>query len=312
MKFSITIPAYKAQFLYEAIDSVLKQTYDDFELIIVDDCSPEDLKSIVGKFSDPRIRYYRNEKNCGAEHVVDNWNISLGYCSGDWVICMGDDDMLMPNCLEEYAKAIQQYPSVDLLHARVRQIDEKGDLIAILPERPQLQSACSFITGRMTGYTQYIGDFCFRTARLRKEGGFFDLPFAWAADDVSAFNCSYPDGVANINVPVFCYRINRFSISNSRNEEKKLRALLGEEVWLKDFVSAQQAKNELEKEELKCLTKAIPNGMQKARYYVLYDNYHFGNLSILRWLFVRRKYNIKFRTVIKVIVFKIIGKFTML
>lgn len=63
MKFSITIPTYKSRYLKEAIESVVSQTYTDWELIIVDDCSPEDLPSIVQPFlTDSRIRFYRNEK----------------------------------------------------------------------------------------------------------------------------------------------------------------------------------------------------------------------------------------------------------
>ena len=89
MTFSITIPAYKARFLDEAIKSVISQTYQDWQLVIVDDCSPEDLKGIVEPYlADSRVEYYRNEKNCGAVDVVDNWNICLSHCTGDYVICM--------------------------------------------------------------------------------------------------------------------------------------------------------------------------------------------------------------------------------
>lgn len=62
MKFSITIPAYKTAYLKECIESILAQTYTNFELIIVNDASPEDLTSIVHSFDDSRIRYYINEK----------------------------------------------------------------------------------------------------------------------------------------------------------------------------------------------------------------------------------------------------------
>jgi glycosyltransferase involved in cell wall biosynthesis len=68
-KVSIGIPAYKPEFLEEAIASVLAQTFEDWELIVVDDCSPADIKGIVGKFTDPRIRYYRNEQNLGTEDI---------------------------------------------------------------------------------------------------------------------------------------------------------------------------------------------------------------------------------------------------
>ena len=102
VKFSILIPAYKKAFLKDAINSCLSQTVKNLEVIIVDDCSPEDLGTIVAGFDDERIHYYRNESNIGALNVVDNWNKCLSLCTGDYVICMGDDDMLLPDCLEEY------------------------------------------------------------------------------------------------------------------------------------------------------------------------------------------------------------------
>ncbi len=83
IKFSVTVPAYKAQFLAECIDSILAQTYKNLELIIVNDASPQDLDSIVSKYDDPRIRYYKNEVGFGAEHVVGNWNKCLEYAIGN-------------------------------------------------------------------------------------------------------------------------------------------------------------------------------------------------------------------------------------
>ena len=116
VSFSILIPAYKGRFLEMAISSVLCQSYDNWELVIVDDCSPENLKAIVERFEDSRIRYYRNERNFGAIDVVDNWNKCLDYAKGDYVICMGDDDMLCPNCLVEYLSLIEKYPGLDVFH----------------------------------------------------------------------------------------------------------------------------------------------------------------------------------------------------
>ena len=74
IKFSVTIPAYKDRYLKETIDSVLAQTYQNYEIVIVNDASPYDLDSIVQQYTDQRIRYFKNEKNCGAKNVVDNWN----------------------------------------------------------------------------------------------------------------------------------------------------------------------------------------------------------------------------------------------
>src|SRR5690606_28530398 len=111
MKFSIGIPAFKARFLKECIDSILSQTFSDFELIIVNDASPENIDDIVKNYSDSRIRYYVNEKNFGAEQVVDNWNKCLSYALGDYFVLMGDDDLMMPNYLYEFSKLIDRYPN---------------------------------------------------------------------------------------------------------------------------------------------------------------------------------------------------------
>lgn len=68
MKFSIAIPAFKAKYLKECIDSILAQTYKDFELIIVNDASPENIDSVVKPYlSQAKIRYYKNEKISGKD-----------------------------------------------------------------------------------------------------------------------------------------------------------------------------------------------------------------------------------------------------
>ena len=77
--FSILVPAYKMQYLKECIDSILSQTYDFFEVIIVDDASPYDIWSVMSLYNDKRIRYFRNEVGFGTLNVVGNWNKCLDY-----------------------------------------------------------------------------------------------------------------------------------------------------------------------------------------------------------------------------------------
>ena len=118
MKYSVLIPAFKSTFLRECIESVLAQSINDFEVVVLNDNSPEPIDEIINTFSDKRILYYRNEKNIGAYNVVDNWNRLLELSHGEFVLCMGDDDMLAPNCLEEYSNIICKYPNLDIYHAR--------------------------------------------------------------------------------------------------------------------------------------------------------------------------------------------------
>ena len=181
--FTIAIPAYKKAFIYEAIESCIQQTYKNLEIVIVDDASPEDLASIVGMFVDPRIRYYRNVKNCGSINVVDNWNVCLAYAKGDYIICMGDDDKLLPNCLEEYMKLMDKYPGLDVYHAWTEIIDEKSNFRALQSQRPEYESALALAWNRWNGRNkQFIGDFCYDVEQLRRVGGFYKIPLAWGSE----------------------------------------------------------------------------------------------------------------------------------
>ena len=237
-RFSVTIPAYKIKFLKETIKSVLDQSYEEFELIVVDDCSPENLKSVVDLFPDERIRYYRNEKNCGAVDVVDNWNICLKYCKGDYVICTGDDDRLLPCCLEEYSKLIDKYPDLNVYHAWTQIIDEKGNVTKVLEPRPEWESVFAMTYYRWTKRRQFIGDFCYRTEHLRENGGYYKLPLAWMSDDITAARAAMEKGVANTLVPCFEYRISSVTISKSTSlTEIKLNASIKGHRWYQDFLS---------------------------------------------------------------------------
>ena len=232
MTFSITIPAYKARFLDEAIKSVIAQTYQDWQLVIVDDCSPEDLKGIVEPYlADSRVEYYRNEKNCGAVDVVDNWNICLSHCTGDYVICMGDDDRLLPCCLEELSKTIDKYPELNVYHLQTEIIDESGKVIETLEERPEQEDVLSLMTKRWEGRKQYIGDFCYSRKHLNAFGGYYPLPYAWGSDDITLFRAALPSGIANVSRTGFQYRENQYSISLSHNDAEKVATVLLQREW---------------------------------------------------------------------------------
>lgn len=95
---SICIPAYLgAKYIASTIDSVLKQTFNDFELLIIDDDSYDNTLAEVMQFYDPRIRILKNESNIGAQ---ENWNRCLGEARGKYIKLLPQDDLLVPSCLE--------------------------------------------------------------------------------------------------------------------------------------------------------------------------------------------------------------------
>lgn len=269
-KISITIPAYKKQYLDNAIRSIREQTYDNWELIIVDDCSPEDLESVVRPhLEDPRIRYYRNAKNCGAVNVVENWNICLDYVTGDYVICMGDDDRLKPCCLDEYIKLMEKYPGLAVYHARTEIIDENGQGKFLQEERPEWESALSLLWNRWDNRPdQYIGDFCYDTKKLRAEGGFFYLPLAWGSDDITAVRAAHEGGIANTVIPCFEYRQNSQTITSSNNARIKLEATLKAHSWFRSFI------DNLDKEHLDATERQYLQGID-----AVCKNYYYKSLG---------------------------------
>ena len=309
MHFSVTIPAYKATYLYDAIASVLNQTYQDFEIIIIDNASPEDLKTIVDKFSDSRIKYFRNEKNCGAINVVDNWNICLSYAQGNYVICMGDDDMLFPNCLENYYILIKKYPGLGVYHAWTEIIDEDGNFFKMQHPRPEYESVFSMIWSRWNGRTrQYIGDFCFDTELLKADGGYYKLPLAWGSDDITSVRAAARSGIANMQSLGFAYRENRYTITSTGNDYIKLQAINSEKEWYKDFFVNVNT-SDMSKEDslfLMDLKQNIDSYYNKLMKFVFIKGLSLKEL--IPFYKLSRQYKIPFRSFVKYIAIAIITR----
>ena len=236
MKFSILIPAYKADYLQEALESCLEQQFRDFEIVILDDCSPAPIREIIKKFTDKRIRYYRNETNTGAERLVDTWNKCLRLARGEYVMCMGDDDRLKPNCLMEYAKLVNKYPEFDVYHAQTEIINEKSEVTTVLEFRPEKESVYSLMYHRWKGRLQFVGDFLYKSKSLKEKGGFYYLPMAWGSDDITAYIMALDKGIINSQIPMFQYRMSSLTLTKSGNAAIKLDAIKQDEIWAKKFL----------------------------------------------------------------------------
>lgn len=109
-KVSVIMPAYNAEvYIGEAIDSVLRQTFSDFELIILDDCSSDNTAGIVKTYEDSRIVYVKNEKNLG---VAGTLNRGLENAGGMYIARMDADDVAMPDRFARQVAYLDQNPSV--------------------------------------------------------------------------------------------------------------------------------------------------------------------------------------------------------
>ena len=109
---TVITPTYKRhQYLKNAIDSVLAQTYSDFELIVVDDNPPGSeervrTEDVIREFSDPRVHYIKNEKNLGG---AGSRNRAIEMAKGEYIAFLDDDDMYLPDRLRVQYEAMKEH-----------------------------------------------------------------------------------------------------------------------------------------------------------------------------------------------------------
>ena len=128
-KVSLGLPVYNGEnYLEEAIQTALDQTYTDFELIISDNASTDRTQAICERFAaqDKRIRYYREETNYGAAW---NFNRVLELAQGKYFKWIAHDDTIAPQFLEQCVSVLEEDESVVLSYPKVKMIDEKGQFI---------------------------------------------------------------------------------------------------------------------------------------------------------------------------------------
>lgn len=112
-KISVVMPAYNSEkYIAEAIDSILKQTYTDFEFIIINDGSTDKTEEIILSFNDKRIVYLKNEKNSG---IVYTLNRGLDAAKGEYIARMDSDDISLPKRFEEQLNFLQKHSNFAVL-----------------------------------------------------------------------------------------------------------------------------------------------------------------------------------------------------
>ena len=218
----------------------MSQTYTDFDVIVSDDCSPEDIKSIVDKFSDSRVTYRRNEKNIGAEHLVDHWNLLLGLTNAEYVIMASDDDVYENNYLSEIDKLSVKYPEICAYRTRMSYINSSDEKIFVEPKldidvMSQGEYALAFATQKVfSGISQNT----FNRRYLMSIGGFFYLPAAWFSDDITVFEMA-KNGIAISNSESFHMRWSEISISEGKQTLELVKHKVDASIIYQEYMCQQ-------------------------------------------------------------------------
>ncbi len=115
MRFSILLPTRnRLELLKLAVQSVLDQDFQDWEIVISDNASEEDIEGFAAQLADPRVKYVRSETFLP---VTENWNLSLENSSGDYIVMLGDDDCLMRGALSAANVLLIDHDDPDVLYS---------------------------------------------------------------------------------------------------------------------------------------------------------------------------------------------------
>jgi len=144
MQVSILLPTRnRLEYLKMAVDSVRRQDVDDWEIVISDNCSDEDVAGYVASLGDGRIIFARQDSPVP---VTENWNAALALSSGDYVVMLGDDDALMPGYLSRMAETVGRFSSPDLVYCN-----------SLLFTYPGVDPSCPLGSVMPYGYAPFFG-----------------------------------------------------------------------------------------------------------------------------------------------------------
>lgn len=210
---SVIVPVYKVEkYLAECIESVLAQTFKDFELILVDDGSPDNSGKICDDYAarDSRIRVFHKE-NGG---VSSARNLGLDKARGEWITFVDSDDKLFPNALEALIKIGKKDNSIDLVEGNISRTEKS------FQEKQKIKIRYTKTENYILkiGVTFNTGPYAKLIRRSAFGNGEFDIP-RWinkGEDHLMLDRISLKiRNALKINIPVYFYRENAQSVTSS-------------------------------------------------------------------------------------------------
>lgn len=215
---SVIMPTYNhARFIGEAIDSVLNQTYKNFELIIVDNYSEDNTEKIVASYKDDGVKYLKF-KNNGV--IAASRNYGIKHSRGEYIAFLDSDDMWLPEKLEKQIKVFQDSNETSMLYTRFKTIE--GDIISnkIFPKNGTYKSGNIFKSLYRRSFIACSSVMVKR--RVLDQVGLFDTdPNLIAIEDTDLWlriTLKYIAKCAD-SLPLFLYRIQPQSISKGFSQK---------------------------------------------------------------------------------------------
>lgn len=217
--FSILMANYNnSHFIEEAIRSVVNQSYQHFEIILVDDHSNDESDEIIQEMvkSESRIKYFRNKKNLGYGASLKK---AVKYSEGELVGILDPDDALTPNALAVMVKAFQEKSEASMIYSTLFLCDENLKINEINPSIGPLPDEETYLTFKHN-YTSHISHFRVFQRRFYDLTEGYDKNFKRAVDKDIIYKLEEVGPVYYVDEPLYFYRQHSGSISLFRNTLK--------------------------------------------------------------------------------------------
>jgi len=240
VKISVIIPCYNAEkHIMQAIQSILNQTYKNFELIIVNDGSTDDTESVVKQFNDPRIKFQILKRNKGNYHAR---NVGLKLAQGKYIAFLDADDIAKDYRLETQFDFLEKHKNVGCIGGLSEVIDQDGQLIGKI-DRPlnyKEIKVCFLKDNYLTQSTMMI-----RAGLIKKHLLSFNEKYLYSGDYDFVARILHLFPVINLDQVLVQYRVHRNQISSSKNSEQRAyaRQIRGNQL---DIFQIKYTKEELQ------------------------------------------------------------------
>ena len=248
-KISVVMSVYNAEsYLKEAIESVLKQSFTDFEFIIVDDGSTDRSFRIISSYDDDRIKLLRNKVRIG---LTKSLNKALRIAKGEYIARQDADDISFPHRFEYQIKFFEKNAKVVLLGTSIYIIDEKGRILGVKKgcPRPTLSS--------LLKHNEFIhGSVMFKKAIIDKLGGYDEL-FKYSQDYELWLRIAKHYDVRNLQIPLYALRIRRGSVGFTRTKEQFLYQMLARKIAMQKLKVDKRLKNLIKNYGIECICSSL-------------------------------------------------------
>lgn len=245
-RLAIVIPAYKSRYFQQTLESILKQSCKDFNLYIGDDCSPDDIKSLVDKYcNNNSVVFKRFEDNLGGKDLVGHWERCIDMTRDEeYIWLFSDDDVMSDKCVEGFFEILRKHERGAVSDKIFRFNLSVADSDLNVLQKYETPSEFSveyflesyFITHKLRNKAV---EFIFSKESYYKKGRFVNFPLAWGSDTSTMLKLGQISGFVTVEKGDVFWRASKYNVSSGSdiqiNQQKPDVTVLFLR-WIIDFI----------------------------------------------------------------------------